>query len=123
MIIPQANVATLMLDERVLQAVRNGQFHVYAVRQADEALSLLVGEDAGSPDEKGRFPRAASTPGWSSACARSPRWAWRRKRSPTPPGGGRRPGEGAGTGQAPRKGPKKEPGKKTPPDDKVQGPA
>ena len=54
-IIPRANVATLMLDERVLQAVENGMFHVYAVSQADEALSLLVGEEAGVPDEKGQF--------------------------------------------------------------------
>ncbi|WP_286911974.1 Lon protease family protein [Pseudomonas sp. UBA6315] len=54
-IIPRANVATLMLDERVLQAVENGQFHVYAVSQADEALSLLVGEDAGELDDKGQF--------------------------------------------------------------------
>jgi predicted ATP-dependent protease len=58
-IIPQANVATLMLDERVLQAVRAGQFHVYAVRQADEALSLLVGEPAGEPDENGVFPEGS----------------------------------------------------------------
>ena len=54
-IIPRANVATLMLDERVLQAVENGMFHVYAVSQADEALSLLVGEEAGVPDDKGQF--------------------------------------------------------------------
>ena len=58
-IIPQANVATLMLDERVLQAVRAGQFHVYAVRQADEALSLLVGEPAGEPNDKGEFPEGS----------------------------------------------------------------
>jgi predicted ATP-dependent protease len=54
-IIPRANVATLMLDERVLQAVSAGMFHVYAVSQADEALSLLVGE-AGVLDDKGEFP-------------------------------------------------------------------
>jgi predicted ATP-dependent protease len=45
-----------MLDERVLQAVRAGQFHVYAVRQVDEALSLLVGEPVGEADEDGQFP-------------------------------------------------------------------
>nr|WP_024307201.1 ATP-binding protein [Pseudomonas sp. P818] len=56
-IIPHSNVANLMLDERVLQAVRDGQFNVYAVRHVDEALSLLVGEAAGHPDEKGRFPK------------------------------------------------------------------
>ncbi|MHA6495274.1 Lon protease family protein [Pseudomonas borbori] len=55
-IIPHSNVSTLMLDERVLQAVRAGQFHVYAVRQVDEALSLLAGEDVGSPNDKGQFP-------------------------------------------------------------------
>jgi predicted ATP-dependent protease len=55
-IIPHSNVTTLMLDERVLQAVRAGQFHIYAVRQVDEALSLLVGADAGTPNEQGQFP-------------------------------------------------------------------
>jgi predicted ATP-dependent protease len=55
-IVPHSNVTTLMLDERVLQAVRAGQFHVYAVRHVDEALSLLVGADAGSPNEAGQFP-------------------------------------------------------------------
>jgi predicted ATP-dependent protease len=55
-IIPHSNVTTLMLDERVLQAVRAGQFHIYAVRQVDEALSLLVGVDAGSPNAEGKFP-------------------------------------------------------------------
>jgi len=58
-IIPRANVATLMLDERVLQAVEAGQFNVYAVSQADEALSLLVGTDAGTPDENGEFPEGS----------------------------------------------------------------
>ncbi|WPC04429.1 AAA family ATPase [Pseudomonas benzenivorans] len=55
-IIPHSNVTTLMLDERVLQAVRAGLFHIYAVRQVDEALSLLVGEDAGTPNAEGQFP-------------------------------------------------------------------
>ncbi|MNF93376.1 hypothetical protein D3C84_760490 [compost metagenome] len=48
-----------MLDERVLQAVRAGMFHVYAVSQADEALSLLVGEPAGEPDAEGEFPEGS----------------------------------------------------------------
>ncbi|MDO9321822.1 MAG: AAA family ATPase [Pseudomonas sp.] len=54
-IIPYSNVSTLMLDERVLQAVRAGKFHVYAVRQVDEALGLLVGAPAGAVDAKGAF--------------------------------------------------------------------
>ena len=55
-IIPHANVCNLMLDERVIQAVRAGRFSVYAVRTVDEALGLLVGEPAGAPDESGQFP-------------------------------------------------------------------
>lgn len=58
-IIPRANVATLMLDERVVQAVEAGRFHVYAVSQADEALSLLVGEEAGAVDDKGEFAKGS----------------------------------------------------------------
>ena len=56
---PRANVTTLMLDERVLQAVRAGQFHVYAVREVDEALALLVGKPVGAQDERGRFPKGS----------------------------------------------------------------
>lgn len=55
-IIPQANVCNLMLDERVIAAVRDGQFNVYAVRTVDEALSLLVGELAGCAQDDGQFP-------------------------------------------------------------------
>jgi predicted ATP-dependent protease len=58
-IIPYANIANLMLEERVLQAVRQGQFHVYAVRHVDEALSLLVGHTAGAVDAHGRFPEGS----------------------------------------------------------------
>lgn len=58
-IIPHSNVSNLMLDERVLQAVRAGQFHVYAVRHVDEALGLLLGEPAGAPDAKGQFPKGS----------------------------------------------------------------
>ena len=55
-IIPKANVATLMLDAPVLEAVEAGLFNVYAVRHVDEALALLSGEEVGAPDESGRFP-------------------------------------------------------------------
>ncbi|MGL4317393.1 MAG: Lon protease family protein [Pseudomonas sp.] len=54
-IIPHSNVSNLMLDERVLQAARAGQFHVYAVRHVDEALGLLLGQPAGAQDEQGQF--------------------------------------------------------------------
>lgn len=55
-IIPKANVANLMLDEKVLAAARAGRFSVYAVSRVDEALALLVGEDVGCADPQGDFP-------------------------------------------------------------------
>jgi predicted ATP-dependent protease len=58
-IIPHANVTTLMLDERLLQAVRAGQFHVYAVRHVDDAMSLLAGQAVGAPNEDGVFPEGS----------------------------------------------------------------
>lgn len=54
-IIPRSNVPNLMLDEEVLQAVRNGQFSVYGVSCVDEALALLAGEPAGAMNDEGDF--------------------------------------------------------------------
>ncbi|WP_345993906.1 ATP-binding protein [Sulfurimonas sp. HSL-1716] len=45
-IIPHANVKHLMLKEEVLEAVKNGTFTVYAVKNIDEGISILTGEDA-----------------------------------------------------------------------------
>ncbi len=56
-IVPHSNVSNLMLDDRLLQAVKAGQFSVYAVRHVDEALAILLGEPAGDQDDKGDFPK------------------------------------------------------------------
>jgi predicted ATP-dependent protease len=42
-IVPAANVRNLMLDEEVVEAVRDGRFHVWAVRTVDEGIALLTG--------------------------------------------------------------------------------
>ncbi len=55
-VIPRDNLKHLMLRDDLVAAVRDGQFHVYAVRHIDEALSILTGEEAGSPGAEGRFP-------------------------------------------------------------------
>lgn len=46
-IIPKANVQDLMLKKEVVDAVREGKFHVWAVGHVDEALELLTGLPAG----------------------------------------------------------------------------
>jgi predicted ATP-dependent protease len=55
-IIPAANVKHLMLASRVRSAARTGLFGVYAVSTVDEALALLTGLPAGTPDADGTYP-------------------------------------------------------------------
>ncbi len=55
-IIPEANVHNLMLREDVVEAVADGQFHIYPVRTVDEGIAILTGVEAGERDEDGKFP-------------------------------------------------------------------
>ncbi|MEJ2672175.1 MAG: AAA family ATPase [Deltaproteobacteria bacterium] len=55
-IIPKANVQDLMLKKEVVDAVAAGQFHIWAVGHADEALELLTGLPAGTRQADGTFP-------------------------------------------------------------------
>ncbi len=54
--IPAANVPNLMLDEEIIDAVRAGQFHVWAVSTIDEGIELLTGHPAGQRDLDGQYP-------------------------------------------------------------------
>ena len=55
-IIPVSNVPNLMLEKEVIDAVRAGQFHVWAVRTIDEGIELLTGISAGQRDSEGQYP-------------------------------------------------------------------
>jgi predicted ATP-dependent protease len=57
-IIPAANVATLMLREDVVEAVAAGQFHIYPVKTIDEGIAILTGAPAGQRGPDGRFPQS-----------------------------------------------------------------
>ena len=54
-LIPESNVPHLMLREDVVEAVRAGQFHLWAVRTIDEGMELLTGMPAGVPDAEGMY--------------------------------------------------------------------
>ena len=54
-IIPKSNVHHLMLRKDIIYAVKNGQFHIYAIDHINEALELLSGIFPGKPDKKGHF--------------------------------------------------------------------
>ncbi len=55
-IIPHSNIRHLMLDARVADAVKEGKFHIHAVKTVDEALEVLTGLPAGAADADGCFP-------------------------------------------------------------------
>ncbi|WP_083384911.1 ATP-binding protein [Cupriavidus sp. USMAHM13] len=56
-LLPAANVCHLMLPENVVAAVREGRFHLWAVKAIDEAMELLTGVTAGEPDASGEIPQ------------------------------------------------------------------
>ncbi len=54
-IIPRQNSMNLMLREDVVEAVRQGQFHIHAVSTVDEGIEILTGRDAGLVKEDGTY--------------------------------------------------------------------
>jgi predicted ATP-dependent protease len=58
-IIPEANAHHLMLREDVVDAVRAGRFHLYAVSTIDDGLALLSGREAAERGADGRFPEGS----------------------------------------------------------------
>ena len=56
-VIPHSNQIHLVLNNRVIEAVKKGLFHIYTAKTVDEALSLLMEKEAGSLSTKGRYPK------------------------------------------------------------------
>ncbi len=55
-IIPALNVPELMLRKDVVEAVRQGTFHIYPVKTIDEGIMILTGREVGERDEAGAYP-------------------------------------------------------------------
>ena len=55
-IIPESNVRDLMLHRRVIEAVEQGTFNIYAVTHVEQAMELLTGKAAGTPNAEGLYP-------------------------------------------------------------------
>lgn len=55
-IIPVSNVKDLVLKEEVVQAVKEGVFHIYPISHIDEGIALLTGTPAGERNQAGNFP-------------------------------------------------------------------
>jgi ATP-dependent Lon protease len=53
--IPQLNVDDLMLRKDVVEAVKEGKFHIYPVKTIDQGIEILTGIEAGEGPGDGRF--------------------------------------------------------------------
>lgn len=54
-LIPYENIKDLMLREDVIEAIRDGKFHIYPVRTVDEGIEILTGVKAGKRLPSGKF--------------------------------------------------------------------
>ena len=56
-IIPASNQLNLVLNDEVIKAVEQGEFHIYVVKGVDEALELLMDMPAGERNSKNQYPK------------------------------------------------------------------
>ena len=57
--IPASNVKDLMLRPDLVEAVKKGDFHVYAVKTIDEGVEILTGKKAGVRTATGRYTKGS----------------------------------------------------------------
>lgn len=55
--IPESNAQNLMLKEEILDAVKEGKFHIYAVNSIDQGIEILTGTKAGARRKDGTFEK------------------------------------------------------------------
>lgn len=56
-LIPEANVKDLMLKSEVVEAVREGRFHIWSVASIEQGIELLTGKKAGARRKDGTYPK------------------------------------------------------------------
>ncbi len=55
-IIPESNVKNLMLKKEVVDAIKEGEFHIYPVKTIKEGIEALTGIQAGEKKPDGTYP-------------------------------------------------------------------
>lgn len=55
-VIPHQNVKNLCLQEEVVEAIREGKFHIYPVKTIDEGIEILTGIPSGQKQPDGSYP-------------------------------------------------------------------
>ncbi len=56
-LIPESNVNNLMLKKEVIDAVKEGRFHIYSARTIEEGIEILTGSPAGKRKTDGGFEK------------------------------------------------------------------
>ncbi len=58
-IIPHQNIKNLMLKQEVIEAVRQGKFHIYPIKTIDEGIEILTGVEAGECRKDGTYKKSS----------------------------------------------------------------
>ena len=53
--IPHQNIKNLNLNDEVIKAVKDGEFHIYAIKTIDDGIELLTGVPAGKKNKNGEY--------------------------------------------------------------------
>lgn len=56
-IIPKSNLGNLMLKDKIIEAVKEGKFHIWAISTIDQGIEILTGVPAGKRQKDGSFPK------------------------------------------------------------------
>lgn len=56
-IIPKHNINNLMLEQEVVDAVRDGKFHIWAISHVDEGMEILTGRAPGKRTKDGTYEK------------------------------------------------------------------
>lgn len=54
--IPHQNIKNLNLNDEVVEAVKEEQFHIYAIKTIEEGIEILTGVPAGKKNKDGNYP-------------------------------------------------------------------
>lgn len=64
--IPRSNVRNLMLKDEVVEAIREGKFHIWSVETIDQGIEILTGIPAGERQPDGSYPEGTINRGVDS---------------------------------------------------------
>ncbi len=56
-IIPVQNICDLMLSDEIIEAVKNGKFHIFPIKHVEDGVEILMGLPAGEIKPDGTYPQ------------------------------------------------------------------